>query len=146
MDSLYPTELLKLAAAAELRPRLDGPCATAKGRSVLCGSRITLDARFEGGAITEIGFDIDACALGRASAEIMARLVPGKPASEVKALIAEVERLITAEAEVEPPAILAPIIAARRYKARHGSVLMAWRTLGKLIGDEVLQGEGSVPS
>jgi NifU-like protein involved in Fe-S cluster formation len=133
MDTLYPTELLRLAASAELRGRLVVADGTQDGRSVVCGSTITLDVAMNGPLIAAIGFDLDACALGRASAEVMARDVVGKSVEDARAVAAALAAYLAGQGDTALPEGLQPLAQLRGYPARHGSVLMPWRTLVRAV-------------
>src|SRR3546814_13550837 len=52
-------------------------------RSPTCGSRVTADVRMDAGRVAEIGLDVKACALGQASASLMAARAVGLTADEL---------------------------------------------------------------
>ncbi len=73
------------------RPRnygpLEGETHRAEGMNPLCGDRITVHARVDGGAVREVKFEGQGCAISKASASVMTGVVKGKTAAEVDALI-----------------------------------------------------------
>ncbi|MFD1611521.1 iron-sulfur cluster assembly scaffold protein [Sphingomonas tabacisoli] len=75
---LYDTALLRLAATIPHLGRLAEPQATSERRSPVCGSRVIADVRIEEGRISDLGLQVSACALGQASANIMASHAIGR--------------------------------------------------------------------
>jgi NifU-like protein involved in Fe-S cluster formation len=80
---LYDTALLRLAATIPHLGRLDDPGGIAEKRSAVCGSRVTVDVRIEEGRVTALGLQLSACALGQASANLMASHAIGRTPEEL---------------------------------------------------------------
>ena len=78
MDKIYNRDVLRLAAQIGATEPLLNPDATTSVRSPLCGSTIEVSLKVSGGRITKFGQSIQACALGQASASIVAENVIGK--------------------------------------------------------------------
>jgi NifU-like protein involved in Fe-S cluster formation len=108
---LYNNDILRLAATIPHHRRLADPQGTAERRSPTCGSRVSVDVRMDGdGRVADIGLEVRACALGQASASLMAAHAIGRSADELAAAM----RL--------PPILTA---APRRWLSGRGS--MCWR-------------------
>lgn len=75
---LYDTALLRLAATIPHLGRLAEPQGTSERRSPVCGSRVIADVMIEEGRISDLGLQVSACALGQASANIMASHAIGR--------------------------------------------------------------------
>jgi len=126
--SLYSQRILALAADIPLTDRLGDAQVTAKRRSPLCGSTVTVDLNLAEGRISAFGQDVRACALGQASASILARHVLG--ASRVE--LAEAREALSAMLKGGGPPPRPPfeelevLMPARDYKNRHASILLAW--------------------
>ena len=67
---LYSQRILALAADIPHPGRLENPTASARKRSPLCGSVVTVDVVTRDGKIVEYAQDVKACALGQASAAL----------------------------------------------------------------------------
>lgn len=81
---LYDTALLRLAATIPHLGRLSDPQGSAERRSPVCGSRVVTDVRLDGsGRLDALGIEVSACALGQASANIMASHAIGRSADEL---------------------------------------------------------------
>ena len=67
----------------------------------LCGDRIRIECRLDGGRVAEARFTGDSCAIAAASADVLIELVRGQPAALVSTLGAGqlLERL---EADIRP--------------------------------------------
>ena len=127
-ETLYNTNILRLAASIPHQARLDAPQATSQKVSPICGSRVTADVVLDAaGRVQEFGQEVRACALGQASASILGKGVIGKSAAELRASHAGLAAFLKGEAD--PPAgfpeleIFRP---AQNYKARHPSILLAF--------------------
>ena len=82
---LYSQRILALAADIPLTERLAAPQVSARRRSPLCGSTVTVDLNLEDGRVVAFGQDVKACALGQASASVLARNVLGRSRGEIAA-------------------------------------------------------------
>lgn len=124
---LYSGRILELAASIPHQGRLSAPMGTAKRRSPLCGSTITVDVTVKDGRVTEFAQDVKACALGQASASVLGRVVLGRSRGEVEAA----RDALRAMLKEGGPVPLAPfegyevLLPAREYKNRHASILLA---------------------
>lgn len=77
--ALYNAEILRLATEIPHQMRLSSPHASAEKRSPVCGSRVTVDVEMgPDGQIAALGLEVRACALGQASASLMARHAIGQ--------------------------------------------------------------------
>jgi NifU-like protein involved in Fe-S cluster formation len=132
MDDLYPTEILALAADIPhlgAMPAGDGRTGRARKRSMVCGSEVEVAVRLdEQGRIADLGIDVEACALGQASASVLGRHAVGASRDEVAAARDALEAMLkngapTPEGRFSQLAALAPV---RDYPRRHASTLLAW--------------------
>ena len=124
---LYSGQILALAVDIPHLGRLESPQGTARKRSPLCGSTITVDVVLRDGLVAEFAQDVKACALGQASAALLGDVVIGRSRAELEAARDAVARMLKAGGAV--PA--APfdgyrvLIPAREYRNRHASILLA---------------------
>jgi NifU-like protein involved in Fe-S cluster formation len=125
---LYSQRILALAAAIPLTERLEDPQSTARKRSPLCGSTVTVDLDLADGRIAAFGQDVKACALGQASASVLGRHVIGASREEIAAGRDALHAMLTAggPAPAEPFGELEVLMPARDYRNRHASILLAW--------------------
>lgn len=124
--SLYSGRILALAAAIPHQGRLARPQGSAKRRSPLCGSSVTVDLVLDQGRITEFAQDVKACALGQASAAIAGAVLPGRSRAEVQIARDQLAAMLRDGAPRPLPPfegyeVLTP---ARDYQNRHASILL----------------------
>lgn len=124
---LYSSRILALAADMPRTTRLAAPTATARRRSPLCGSTVTVDIVTRDGTITDYGQEVRACALGQAAAAIVGAQIIGLTENKVRH--ARDQLLAMLKDNAPPPdapfdamQVLAP---ARDYKNRHASIMLA---------------------
>lgn len=127
--ALYTTDLLRLAVEAATYPRLSQPNASEEARAPLCGSRIALDLTLDGqGCVSAIGMDIHACAVGQASAAILAGAIQGRSADDLRRLADALALWLNDSTAPMPDwPRLVELAEARTYPARHGAILLPWR-------------------
>jgi len=126
IDGVYNKRILELAAEIPRVGRLARPQGSATAHSKLCGSTITVDLSLDQGKVSDFAQELKACALGQASASILARQIVGATPDELRAVREAMRKMLK---ENGPPpsgrwadlAILEPV---RNYKARHGSTLL----------------------
>jgi NifU-like protein involved in Fe-S cluster formation len=129
--TLYSGRILELACAIPLQGRLSAPQATARKRSPICGSVVTVDLVLRDGRVTEFAQDIKACALGQASAAVLGAVVIGRTPAELRAARDGLQAMLTQNAP-PPPAPFdgyQVLIPAREYRNRHASILLALQAI-----------------
>ena len=125
--TLYNTAILRLAAAVPLAGRLDNPQASVTRVSPVCGSKVTADLDLSDGRVVRFAHDVRACALGQASAALLAAHVVGKTPGDLAAARDALAAYLkgTAATPGDWPG-LDVFDLARPHKARHGSILLAF--------------------
>jgi NifU-like protein involved in Fe-S cluster formation len=132
-ETLYNTQILRLATAIPHQARLAQPQGTSERRSPVCGSRVTVDVTLDGeGRVVELGQEVRACALGQASASLMGAHAIGRSLIELE----EARDALTAflAGERDDPGdwpgleIFAP---ARAHSARHASIRLAFEAIAE---------------
>lgn len=124
--ALYSGRILALAAAIPHQGRLPAPQASAKRRSPLCGSSLTVDLVLEQGRISQFAQEVKACALGQASAAIAGAVLPGRSRAEVQAARDQLAAMLREGAAPPLPPFdgYQVLIPARDYQNRHASILL----------------------
>lgn len=124
---LYSTRILALAAAIPHLGRLEVPDGSARRRSPLCGSVVTVDVRVRDGQVSEFAQDVKACALGQASAAILGAAVIGRSLPELQAARDALHAMLRDGGPVPPAPFdgYEVLLPARNYKNRHASILLA---------------------
>ncbi len=128
IDDVYNAKILDFAGNIPRIGRLAHPDATATAHSKLCGSTVIVDLNVKDGVVTDFAHDVKACALGQASASIMARHIIGATKVELRA-VRETMRKMLKENGPAPDGRFAELKflePVRDYKARHASTLLTF--------------------
>jgi NifU-like protein involved in Fe-S cluster formation len=125
---LYSQRILALAADIPFAERLANPQVSAKRRSPLCGSTVTVDLNLADGRVGGFGQDVKACALGQASASILGRHVIGATRDQIAVARGQLAAMLKAGGPAPEPPFeeLEVLMPARDYKNRHASIMLAW--------------------
>ncbi|SNX67591.1 modular FeS cluster scaffolding protein NifU [Cereibacter ovatus] len=133
--SLYSGRILELAADIPHIGRLDAPQGSARRRSPVCGSTVTVDVTLKDGKVAAFAQDVKACALGQASASIMGRALAGRTRAEVETA-RDALRAMLSEGGAVPAAPFdgyQVLVPARDYRNRHASILLALEAAAEAI-------------
>jgi NifU-like protein involved in Fe-S cluster formation len=126
--ALYNRDILRLAASIPHHERLAAPQASAEKSSPVCGSRVVVDLIVDGeGRVAALGQEVRACALGQASASLMGAHAVGRSAAELAEARDALAAYLAGRRD-DPGAWpgLALFADARRFTARHPSILLAF--------------------
>lgn len=126
--ALYNRDFLRLAGSIPHQRRLDRPQATVEKSSPVCGSRVVVDLVADAqGRVAALGQEVRACALGQASASLMGAHAIGRTARELaEARDALAAYLAGTRGDPGDWPGLAIFADARRFTARHPSILLAF--------------------
>ena len=132
---LYNSGILRLAASIPHHRRLSDPQASVEKRSPTCGSRVVADVCVDAeGRLADLGLEVRACALGQASASLLASHALGKTAGELAAARDRLAAWLAGEDEVPDfwPGfeIIAP---AQAYPARHASIRLGFEAVAEAV-------------
>ncbi len=129
-DDLYPTSLLRRAAQISHLGALAQPDGRALKRSMVCGSEVEVSVALDAlGRIAKLGLEVEACALGQASASIFAAHAVGADLEELRSARDALEAMLAANG-VAPTGRFADLVeleGVKPYPRRHASTLLAWR-------------------
>lgn len=124
---LYSGRILALAADIPFTDRLAAPMGSAKRRSPLCGSTVSVDVALEDGRISAFGQDVKACALGQAAASVLGQAVIGTTPAQIATARDQLRAMLKSggplpDAPFDGLEVLRPAI---EFKNRHASILLA---------------------
>lgn len=140
LAALYQDLILTHHESPRGRGPLDGATHEARQENPLCGDRVTLRLRVDGGTtrVAQVGFEGDGCALSIASASLLCERLAGLTLDEARALLDEVRRLLARGPEHESVdrARLGDLVAlegTRQFPARIRCALLPWEALGRAL-------------
>jgi nitrogen fixation NifU-like protein len=124
----YSEDILRLAEA-NMVPIMPGePSVELANR--LCGDRIVIAAAVQGGGALEIHWQAEGCAILKASAAYLARVLKGKSAETGLQQVREFMSTFEAEAKTTHEGPLAPVYS---LPARYKCALLPWQACENLL-------------
>lgn len=135
ISDVYNAKILDYAGNIPRIGRLQNPDASATAHSKLCGSTVIVDIRMDKDVVVDFAHDVKACALGQASASIMARHVIGSTSEELRQVREQMKDMLKEngmppEGKFEELKFLEPV---RDYKARHASTMLTFDAVVEAI-------------
>jgi nitrogen fixation protein NifU and related proteins len=140
-DDLYHERILEHArhphgagvpAETDRRVSLDNP---------FCGDAVTVGVRVdEAGRVAAIGFDVEGCAVCKASASMMTAAVTGRSGSEIDTLYGRFEALLAGAAPDEAAlGELVTLAGVARFPVRRRCATLAWEALRAALAGDVVR-------
>lgn len=130
LDDIYHATIMDRARRPRHQGRLSAFEREAEARNPLCGDRISVQvARGAEGRITALGYQARACAICMASADLMAEMVPGMTAAEVRAKAEGFEAALRERQPIppeDPGALFQPLSSV---PSRIGCATLGWQAL-----------------
>ncbi len=121
-------------------PRNFGPLPEANrhadGFNPLCGDRLTLHLRVEGGVIREARFEGAGCAISTASASLMTEALKGKTEAEAATLFEGFHHMVKGEPVSVDLGKLSVLAGVSEFPARVKCATLAWHTLNAALKNE----------
>ncbi|PPD43400.1 MAG: SUF system NifU family Fe-S cluster assembly protein [Methylobacter sp.] len=118
---------------------IDHPDRKVEGFNPLCGDRLTLYLKMDGGTIQDASFQGSGCAISTASVSLMTEIIKGKTEAEAEALFKTFHDMTTGKGEdiqLEAVGKLAVLAGVREYPARVKCATLAWHTLDAALKNE----------
>ena len=102
-----------------------------EGHNPLCGDRLTVYVRLQGGIIAEAAFQGFGCAIATASASLMAEIVAGRTIAEAEALFERLRATILApeSAPIDDLGALSALAGVRKFPPRAKCATLPWQAL-----------------
>jgi NifU-like protein involved in Fe-S cluster formation len=127
-SDLYSGRVLELAAQIPHVGKLSNPDGRALKVSRLCGSEVSVDVKIKNALVTEFAIEPKACALGQASASILARNIIGLSHADIARARDQLKAMLKEGAPPPDGAFweLRYLQPVADYPPRHTSVLLAF--------------------
>ena len=146
LTSLYQEVIVDHARRPRNFRELEGPTRTVEALNPLCGDQLTLYVELADGAVVDIAFEGNGCAISQASASLMTMAMKGLRHDEALALFTRVHTMLTSESEggVPPTEVgkLAVLSGVWKYPARVKCATLAWQALRSALEDSALEDAG----
>lgn len=114
------------------------PRKEAAGHNPLCGDKVKVFVRTEGGQIEDVAFEGAGCAISTASASLMTEAVKGKSVAEAKDLFEHFVRMVRGEEEVGTHDLgkLDALAGVKELPVRIKCATLAWHTLQAALDEK----------
>ena len=121
---------------------LEGADHRAEGYNPLCGDRVTIYLKVEGGKINDLSFQGSGCAIATSSASLLTEALKGKTLDEADALFEKFHALVTGEgdgklADDASLGKLAVFSGVAEFPIRVKCATLAWHTLKSALRGEI---------
>jgi NifU-like protein involved in Fe-S cluster formation len=125
---LYTTQLLSLATQLGGFPLDDDLPYTAEERSRTCGSTIAIGLSLDQyGSVDRVGLRVSACAIGQASAAILALSAKGRRATDLAAMEPAITRWLAGQGPLPDWPGFADLEPALPHMGRHAALILPWK-------------------
>lgn len=112
---------------------MEHPSHSSTGYNPLCGDRINIYLKVEGGVVKDVSFKGSGCAISKASASLMTTVLKGRPVEEVERIFDKFQKLVTgqagAESDISDLGQLVVLSGVREFPVRVKCATLAWHTL-----------------
>ena len=132
LGDLYQEILLEHNSQPKNFRRLKDATATADGFNPLCGDKITLYIKVEGGAVTDVGFQGTGCAISRASASMLTQSIKGQTVARAQEIFQAFHTMLTepgAELDYDTLGDLETLSGVIEFPTRIKCAILAWHTM-----------------
>ena len=132
LRDLYQEVILQHSRRPAHQVRLEPFHGAAKGDNPMCGDRVEVRVRLDGGRVAQAGFEARGCAISVASADLMAGAVAGKTTPEIHQLADQFRAMVrTGHCEHCGAAIdtLRPLAGVHEYPSRLKCATLPWDAL-----------------
>jgi nitrogen fixation NifU-like protein len=139
LRELYQQVILDHSRKPRNFGELAPPCAHVHGDNPSCGDEVDLYVRFgEGGAIEDIKFSGQGCAISQAAASMMTQKVKGKGRVAAAEMVEDFRRVVTGDGEPVDAEVLGELQlleGVRKFPQRVKCAMLAWRALEQAMGE-----------
>jgi NifU-like protein involved in Fe-S cluster formation len=127
-SKLYTPELLTLATALASFPLKGDLPLRAEARSRTCGSALRLGLSLDDkGLVFAVGMRVSACAIGQASAALLAQGAEGRSPTDISLTAAALDDWLSGAGDLPTWPGLEALVPARDHPGRHGALLLPWK-------------------
>ncbi|MDQ3081574.1 MAG: SUF system NifU family Fe-S cluster assembly protein [Gemmatimonadota bacterium] len=135
ISALYQEMILDHYRKPRNKGAVENADASIPMKNPLCGDEITLQVRFAGGAIEELGFTGRGCSISQASASMMTQLLTGKSIADVEVLRARFREMVMGDEAAADSSLgsLRALSGVAKFPARVKCALLPWNALASAL-------------
>ncbi len=131
VDDLYQDVVMEHKRAPRHFGTLAAPTHQARGRNPSCGDDVSVQLRVEDGAIRDVAFSGQGCAICIASTSMMTEAVTGRETEVARELQDHFRAVLTGQAQPREEVLgkLVSLAGVRAYPSRIKCALLGWHAL-----------------
>ena len=135
ISALYQEMILDHYRRPRNKGEIENPDETVVMKNPLCGDEITIQLRYNGDEVADVGFVGRGCSISQASASMMTQLVKGKKVNEVESLRSQFREMVMGRENVDEKSLgsLRALSGVARFPARVKCALLAWNALEEAL-------------
>lgn len=137
LRDLYQQVILDHSRNPRNHGTLEGECLHAHGDNPSCGDEVDVWVKLDdSGAIADIKFSGQGCAISQASASMMTQKVKGKTPNDAAKLTEDFRRIVTGDGDVEEVDALGELQlleGVQKFPQRVKCAMLGWRALEQAL-------------
>lgn len=135
ISALYQEMILDHYRRPRNKGEIENPDETIVMKNPLCGDEITIQLRYDGDEVADVGFVGRGCSISQASASMMTQLVKGKKVDEIESLRGQFREMVMGGENVDEKSLgsLRALSGVAKFPARVKCALLAWNALEEAL-------------
>ena len=135
ISALYQEMILDHYRRPRNKGEIENPDETIVMKNPLCGDEITIQLRYDGDEVADVGFVGRGCSISQASASMMTQLVKGKKVDDVESLRGQFRDMVMGNATPDEKTLgsLRALSGVSKFPARVKCALLAWNALEEAL-------------
>ena len=132
ISALYQELILDHYRRPRNKGEIENPDETIVMKNPLCGDEITVQIRYDGDSVADVGFVGRGCSISQASASMMTQLIKGKSREEIDALRTRFREMVMGNESLASDSSMGSLRAlsgVSKFPARVKCALLAWNAL-----------------
>ena len=132
ISALYQELILDHYRRPRNKGEIENPDETIVMKNPLCGDEITVQIRYDGDSVADVGFVGRGCSISQASASMMTQLIKGKSRDEIDALRSRFRDMVMGNESLASDSSMGSLRAlsgVAKFPARVKCALLAWNAL-----------------
>ena len=132
ISALYQELILDHYRRPRNKGEIENPDETIVMKNPLCGDEITVQIRYDGDSVDDVGFVGRGCSISQASASMMTQLIKGKSREEIDALRTRFREMVMGNESLASDSSMGSLRAlsgVAKFPARVKCALLAWNAL-----------------
>jgi nitrogen fixation NifU-like protein len=136
IEALYQEMILDHYRRPRNKGEIENPDDTVVMKNPLCGDEITIQLRYDGDEVADVGFVGRGCSISQASASMMTQLVKGKKVDDIESLRDRFRDMVMGSGNVDEKSLgsLRSLSGVSKFPARVKCALLAWNALEEALG------------